>query len=87
MIAGALVLSRLVFKAPALSEEGRAAAMDAIRSLSAAPRELPTILGEAESPLVMERRTLERSVSSAVEYLQARLNIKIERRGPAANPS
>jgi hypothetical protein len=87
VVAGALVLSQIVLKAPAPTVEERAAAMDAVRSLSAAPRELPEIIGEAESPLVMERRILERSVSSALEYLQDRLNIKIERRGPAANPS
>ena len=87
VIAGALVVSRLAVKAPEPSEADRAAAMEALRSLSAAPREFPEIVGEAESPLVAERRILESSVASAVEYLQDRLNIKIERRRPAANPS
>jgi hypothetical protein len=34
-----------------------------------------------------ERQILERSVASAVDYLQARLNIKIERRTPPSKSS
>jgi hypothetical protein len=84
VIAVALILSQVVFKASAPSEAARREAADAIRSLSAAPQDLSGIIEEAESPLVRERRILERSVASAVEYLQARLNIKIERREPPA---
>jgi hypothetical protein len=80
VVAGVLVLSRQISKTAAPSEEERAAAMEAIRSLSAAPSQLPEIAADAESPLMMERQILERSLSSAVEFLQDRLNIKIERR-------
>jgi hypothetical protein len=38
------------------------------------------VIGEAESSLENERLILERSLTAAVEYLQARLNIKIERK-------
>jgi hypothetical protein len=35
---------------------------------------------EAESSLGREREIVERSLASAAEYLQARLNVRIERR-------
>ncbi len=60
-----------------------AAARAALRSLASAPEGLRGALTEAESSLEKEKRILEKSVVSAVEYLQARLNIKIERRDAA----
>jgi hypothetical protein len=81
-LAGALALFQVVLREPAPSAEDRAAAWAAIRTLTSAPEGLQGIIGAAESSLEQERRILERSLSSAAEYLQARLNIKIERRGP-----
>lgn len=80
VVAAALVLFRLVPQAPTPSAEDRAAARAAIAELQSAPGKLQGIIGGAESSLERERRILERSLSSAVEYLQARLNIKIERK-------
>jgi hypothetical protein len=62
--------------------EDRAAAQAAVRSILTAPDGLRGALTDAESSLERERRVLERSVASAAEYLQARLNIRIERRDP-----
>ena len=80
VVAAALVLFRVVPRESAPSAEDRAAARAAIARLQAAPATIQGVLGEAESSLENERLILERSLSSAVEYLQARLNIKIERR-------
>ena len=57
-----------------------ASALAALKTVTAAPDEFQGMVREAESPLARERQILEHSVASAVEYLQARLNIKIERR-------
>jgi hypothetical protein len=80
VVVAALVLFQVIPREPALSAEDRAAARAAIASLQAAPETLQGMIGEAESSLENERLILERSLSSAVEYLQARLNIKIERK-------
>ena len=64
-----------------------AAARAALRSLASAPASLGGAITEAESSLEREKRILEKSVVSAVEYLQARLNIRIERRDPPAKSS
>lgn len=85
--AGALVLFQLVLKEPAPTAEDRASAMAALRAITSAPAEFQGVVGQAESPLDKERRVLENSFSSAVEYLQARLNIRIERREPRAKAS
>jgi hypothetical protein len=82
IVAGALLLFQVVLKEPAPTAEERAAAMAALKTITSAPQGLQGFLGAAESPLARERRVLEKSVSSAVEYLQARLNIRIERREP-----
>jgi len=87
IVAGALLLFQVVLKEPAPTAEERAAAMAALKTITSAPQELQGFLGAAESPLDKERRILEKSVSSAVEYLQARLNIRIERREPPAKSS
>lgn len=82
LVAGALVLFQAVLKKPAPTVEERAAALAALKTITSAPEGLQGVIVEAESPLDKERKILEKSVSSAVEYLQARLNIKIERREP-----
>jgi hypothetical protein len=87
IVAGALILFQLVLKKPAPTAEDRAAAMAALRTITSVPAQFQGVVGQAESPLDQERRILERSVSSAVEYLQARLNIRIERREPRAKAS
>jgi len=87
VVAAALVLFRVVPRASVPSAEDRAAARATIAELQSAPGKLRGVIGGAESSLETERRILERSLSSAVEYLQARLNIKIERREPPAKPS
>ncbi len=80
VVAVGLVLFRGVPREPVPSAEDRVAAQAAIRTLTSAPGELQGVIGGAESSLDKERRILERSVVSAVDYLQARLNIKIERK-------
>lgn len=80
VVAGAYVLLQVVRREPPPTAQERAAAVAAIKTLSSAPEGFQGVIGEAESSLNKERRILERSVVSAVEYLQARLNIKIERK-------
>jgi hypothetical protein len=84
---GAFVVLRIGRRGPELSPQDRAAVMAAIKSVSGAPAELGGAVGVAESSLDKERRVLERSLASAAEYLQARLNIKIERRNPPSKSS
>ncbi|HPW18310.1 MAG TPA: hypothetical protein PLP83_08015 [Candidatus Aminicenantes bacterium] len=79
--AAALLLFRVVPREPAPRPEARAA----LESIFAAPDGLKGALAEAESSLERERGVLERSFASAADYLQARLNIRIERR-PAPKP-
>lgn len=83
LLAAGLVLWQVVLREPGPSAEDRAAALAALKSIAAAPENLSGVVLGPESSLVREREILERSIASAVEYLQARLNIKIERRpGP-----
>ena len=84
VVAAGLVLFQVVLREPVPpSAEDRAAVRAALRSFAAAPDGFPGVVTEAESSLAREREILERSLASAAEYLQARLNIKIERReGP-----
>lgn len=78
----AVLLFLVVLRKPAPRPEDRAAARAALKSIVAAPDGFQGAVIEAESSLDKERRILERSIASAVEYLQARLNIRIERRDP-----
>jgi hypothetical protein len=87
VVAGALVLFQVVLRTPRPSVEEHAAALTALRTISAAPTEIGVALRDVESPLDQERQILERSLVSAANYLQARLNIKIERREPQAKSS
>ncbi len=80
LVAAGLVLFRVRPREPGPSAEDRMAARAAIKTLTSAPEGIQGVVGEAESPLDKERQILERSLTSAVDYLQARLNIKIERK-------
>jgi hypothetical protein len=81
--AAAFLVFRTVPRVPTpLTSGDRAAARTAFKSIVAAPNEFRGALTGAESSLEKEKRILERSVASAAEYLQARLNIRIERRDP-----
>jgi hypothetical protein len=78
--ASALILFRVVRPGPGLTSAEKLAVIAGLKSVAAAPAEFRLAAVEAESSLTKERQILERSVLSAVEYLQARLNIKIERK-------
>ncbi len=78
----AFLVFRVVPREPVPTAGDRAAARAAFKSIVAAPDEFRVALTGAESSLEKEKRIWESSVVSAVEYLQARLNIRIERRDP-----
>jgi hypothetical protein len=78
--ASALILFLVVRREPALTSAEKLAVIASLKSVAAAPAEFRLAVAEVESPLAKERQILERSVLSAVEYLQAHLNIRIERR-------
>jgi hypothetical protein len=78
--ASALVLFLVVRREPVLTSAEKRAVIASLKSVTAAPAEFRLAVVEAESSLAKERQILERSVLSAVEYLQARFNIRIERR-------
>ncbi len=80
LAAAGLVLFRAIPRGTAPSAEDWIAARAAIRTLTSAPKGLQGVFGEAESSLDKERQILEKSIASAVDYLQARLNIKVERK-------
>jgi hypothetical protein len=80
--AAAFLVLRVVPREPGLTAADRASARAAFKSIVAAPDEFRVALTGAESSLEKEKRIWESSVVSAVEYLQARLNIRIERRDP-----
>jgi len=80
VVAGVLVLFQVVLREAGPSTQDEAAALAALKTVTAAPDEFQGMVGKVESPLAKERQILEQSVASAVEYLQARLNIKIERK-------
>ena len=83
LVAAGFVLFRVIPHGPVPSAEDRVAARAAIKILTSAPQGLQGVFGEAESSLDKERRILEKSLASAVDYLGARLNIKVERKvGP-----
>jgi len=83
VVAAAFLVYRLAVREPGPTPEERAAGRAALKSLVSAPGELEGALTEAESSLEREGLILEKSIASAAEYLQARLNIKIERKDPA----
>jgi len=78
--ASAGILFLVVRREPALTSAEKLAVIASLKSVVAAPTEFRLAVVEAESSLAKERQILERSVVSAVEYLQSRLNIRIERR-------
>jgi hypothetical protein len=79
-IAFLIVLTQFVLREPGLSLADRQAALAALKSVTAAPGDLGGAVVEVESSLDREREILETSILSALEYLQERLNIKVERR-------
>jgi hypothetical protein len=79
IVAAALLVFRVVPSKPSPSPLEREAALAALKSVTTAPDRFQGVVTEAESPLAKERLILEKSVLSAVEYLQARLNLRIER--------
>jgi len=83
LAAAGIVLFRVIPREPAPTAEDRVAARAAFKTLTSAPEGLQGALDGAESSLDRERRILEKSVVSAVDFLQARLNIKIERKETA----
>jgi hypothetical protein len=82
VVVAAVLLFQLVLREPAPRPEDRAAGQAALKSIFAAPADLGGALTDAESSLEQERRVLEKSISSAAEYLQAQLNIRIVRKPP-----
>ena len=82
VVVSALIIFRVVGRGPGpgLTSAEKQAVIASLKSVAAAPAEFRLAAAEAESSLAKERQILERSVLSAVEYLQARLNIKIERK-------
>jgi hypothetical protein len=80
LVALALILTLVVLREPGPSPSDRQAALTALKSITAAPGELGGAVIDVESSLDREREILERSILSALDYLQERLNIKIERR-------
>ena len=78
--ASALILFLVVRPGPGLTSAEKQAVIASLKSVAAAPAEFRLAAAEAESSLAKERQILERSVVSAVEFLQARLNIRVERK-------
>lgn len=80
--ASALVLFLVVRPGPGpgLTSAEKQAVIASLKSVAAAPAEFSLAVEEVGSPLARERQILVRSVVSAVEYLQTRLNIRIERK-------
>jgi hypothetical protein len=86
VIVSALILFRVVRREPALTSAEKLAVITSLKSIAAVPADFRVAVAEAESPLTRERLILEKSVLSAVEYLQARLNIRIERKETPKSP-
>ena len=82
VVVSALIIFRVVGRGPGpgLTSAEKQAVIASLKSVAAAPAEFRLAAAEAESSLAKERQILERSVLSAVEYLQARLNIRVERK-------
>lgn len=76
----ALVLFLLVRPGPRLTSAEKQEVIASLKSVTAVPAEFRGAVAAAESSLAKERLILENSVLSAVEYLQTRLNIRIERK-------
>jgi hypothetical protein len=81
-VAAGVLVFRVVRQDTRPSPQDTAAVLAALKAVVAAPAAFPGAVAGAETSLEKERRILEASLASAVEYLQARLNIRIERREP-----
>ena len=75
-----LVMALAVLRQPGFSPADRREALAALKSATAAPEELGGAVAGAEYSLERERQILEQSILSALDYLQKRLDIKVERR-------
>lgn len=90
MAAAVLVLAAGVFlfqritSGPPMSAERAQMALENLRKVTAVPDEWPSVVTTAESSLDGERVLVENAARSAFEFLQNRLNIKIERSGRQA---
>lgn len=82
LVAAGVLVFRVVRQDTRPSPQDTAAVLAALKAVVAAPAAFPGAVAGAETSLEKERRILEASLASAVEYLQARLNIRIERREP-----
>jgi hypothetical protein len=80
VIVSGLVLYRVVLYETPLTITDHKAAIAGLKSVTAFPDEFQGAVAQAESPLVRERFILEKSVRSAIEYFQARLNIRIAKK-------
>lgn len=75
-----IIVARATRRPVAANPQDLAAMRTAFKNLTSAPEGIPGVLGQAESSLDKERQVLERSLVAAADYLQSRLNIKIERK-------
>jgi len=80
VIVSGLVLYRVVPREAPLTIADKNAAIAGLASVTAIPNDFQGAVAQAESPLVRERLILEKSVRSAIEYFQARLNIEIAKK-------
>jgi hypothetical protein len=78
LVALLFIFTQVVFRKPGLSPADRQAAFAVLKSVATAPDELGGAVAGAELSLDQEREILEKSVLSALDYLQTRLNIKVE---------
>jgi len=81
ILAVGVFLFRLVPGKPGPTAAATKAAFADLKFVTAVPDELQSAVAKAESSLVRERLLLEKSFLSVYDYLQARLNIRIERKG------
>jgi hypothetical protein len=84
LIALLFIFAQTVLRTPGLSPSDRRAAFAALNSVTTAPDELGGAVAGAESSLDREREILERSVLSALDYVQTGLNVRVEYRGRAS---
>jgi len=81
LVALLFIFAPAVFRTPGLSPADRQAAFAVLKTVTTAPADLRGAVAGAESSLDREREILEKSVLSALEYVQARLNVRVEYQG------
>jgi hypothetical protein len=77
LVALLFIFAPAVFRTPGLSPADRQAAFAVLKTVTAAPDELGGAVAGAESSLDREREILEKSVISALDYVQTRLNVRV----------